>query len=340
MRYEWIDYAKGVGILLVVLGHIIRGLLEAGILNSDFFLFLDNIIYSFHMPLFMLLSGVFVISSIGKRSGLQFLMSKLDTIFYPYLLWMVLQGGVEFLLSGYTNGSVSLVDVFSLWFPRAQFWFLYVLFIFMIFVCVVRVNFGSWTLPILLFISLVIYFILASEDIRVISLISRFLVFFTIGMVFGRYLSKVSGYLSSLPVFFSLFFMCFLSQYFFNIVFDLKYYDYTLFAFLNSFLSVVTVLSACINLTKHNFFMGFCMLGQASMLIYLGHILSASGLRIILQKYFGIDDAVTHIIGGILFGILPWYVIYVMAKRYKILRYLYEVSFFSEILMRVKRGSS
>lgn len=44
-RIEYLDYAKGIGIILVVLGHIlIKG-------NIKIY------IYSFHMPLFFIISG-------------------------------------------------------------------------------------------------------------------------------------------------------------------------------------------------------------------------------------------------------------------------------------------
>ena len=44
-RIEWIDIAKGIGIILVVIGHISQ--IEV----------LNDIIYSFHMPLFFIISG-------------------------------------------------------------------------------------------------------------------------------------------------------------------------------------------------------------------------------------------------------------------------------------------
>ena len=43
-RIEWIDIAKGIGIILVVIGHIS----QIKVLN--------DIIYSFHMPLFFIIS--------------------------------------------------------------------------------------------------------------------------------------------------------------------------------------------------------------------------------------------------------------------------------------------
>lgn len=57
-RNLWVDYAKAIGIVLVVYGHVVRGLLNAGILqDAEFHGLVDSVIYSFHMPLFFFLSG-------------------------------------------------------------------------------------------------------------------------------------------------------------------------------------------------------------------------------------------------------------------------------------------
>ena len=45
-RINWIDVAKGIGIFIIVLGHV----LKTG--------FLRQLIFSFHVPFFFLLSGV------------------------------------------------------------------------------------------------------------------------------------------------------------------------------------------------------------------------------------------------------------------------------------------
>lgn len=53
-RIEWLDAAKGIGIILVVLGHaIITPIRNTGSVS----LFLFNIIYYFHMPFMIYLSG-------------------------------------------------------------------------------------------------------------------------------------------------------------------------------------------------------------------------------------------------------------------------------------------
>ncbi len=129
-RTEWVDYAKGIGIVLVVFGHVARGVHTAGLpIDEGLFRLVDSVIYSFHMPLFFFLSGLFFTASLQQQGAGRLVAGKLRTVALPYLVWSILQGLVEVLLSQYTNGHVTLVEVFSLlWQPRAQFWFLYVLF--------------------------------------------------------------------------------------------------------------------------------------------------------------------------------------------------------------------
>lgn len=53
MREVWVDYAKALGIILVVTGHVNRGLYSSGIyISKQFYTLFDSIIYTFHMPLF------------------------------------------------------------------------------------------------------------------------------------------------------------------------------------------------------------------------------------------------------------------------------------------------
>ncbi len=130
-RNVWVDYAKAIGIILVVYGHVARGVFNAGLpMDEGEFVLVDSIIYSFHMPLFFFLSGLFFFDSLQKRGRGGLIINKVDTIVYPFIVWSLLQGLFEVVLSNYTNGQVTLTEVFSLlWMPRAQFWFLYALFL-------------------------------------------------------------------------------------------------------------------------------------------------------------------------------------------------------------------
>jgi fucose 4-O-acetylase-like acetyltransferase len=129
-RIAWVDVARGIGITLVVVGHVLRGLITASILApSATSRFVDDWIYSFHMPLFFFLSGLFGPRTIDLASG-PFLSRLFRTIAYPYFLWSLLQTSTQIVLSRYTNQPADFGDLLQIgWKPVMQFWFLYALFV-------------------------------------------------------------------------------------------------------------------------------------------------------------------------------------------------------------------
>lgn len=74
-RIEFVDIAKALAIFLVVFGHMIPpGTPE------------KTMVYSFHMPLFFLLSGFFM----KKGNGIKFrtlLYKKWHALMVPFLIW-------------------------------------------------------------------------------------------------------------------------------------------------------------------------------------------------------------------------------------------------------------
>ena len=128
-RVVWIDYARGLAIILVVYGHCFRGVQEAGFVAASSPLrVIDFTIYGFHMPLFFFLSGA-VSTKAFQHNLVPFLRSRLMSIGWPYLLWMSIEAALLLSLSGLTNmGPPHLgVDTY-LYRPLSPFWFLYALF--------------------------------------------------------------------------------------------------------------------------------------------------------------------------------------------------------------------
>lgn len=74
-RIKWIDCAKGIAILFVVIGHII---------SSDSLL--NRFINSFHMPLFFMLSGLFVLKN-TNQSFREHFVSRFKRLMIPYLVF-------------------------------------------------------------------------------------------------------------------------------------------------------------------------------------------------------------------------------------------------------------
>jgi len=104
-RDAWVDYAKAIGILLVVYGHVARGVHNAGIpMDAALYELVDSIIYSFHMPLFFFLSGLFFLHSLERRGPGALTANKIDTIVYPYVLWSLIQGLTEVALYAQDKG--------------------------------------------------------------------------------------------------------------------------------------------------------------------------------------------------------------------------------------------
>jgi len=129
MRDTSLDIAKGIGIVLVVLGHCLDGLVASGFFpgNHDVAAYTVYLIYLFHMPLFFVVSGHL---ASGKHRPVHSTLAKLlPTIVYPYFLWSILEGLTMVLLGRFTNGHAQISSLFKiLWIPIVPYWFLYSLF--------------------------------------------------------------------------------------------------------------------------------------------------------------------------------------------------------------------
>lgn len=130
-RLDWLDAAKGLGMLAVVAGHALGGLIDspaggAAGLRPTFFL-----IYAWHMPLFFLLSGVLVQARI-ERDATGFGRSLFTRIAWPYFFWSIVQLTIIHALGTLVNRPVDDLakPILALpWHTVSQFWFLYALFV-------------------------------------------------------------------------------------------------------------------------------------------------------------------------------------------------------------------
>ncbi len=318
-RIAWVDYAKAIGITLVVYGHVARGIVAAGIeMPRRFYELTDSIIYSFHMPLFFFLSGMFFFKSYeGRKNGLGFVLSKVDTIFYPYVVWSLVQGSVEAELSHYTNGSTSFADVVSLlWQPRAQFWFLYALFLILILAAVIftwvprRGALAVFAASILLYV-----FQSSLPDGYIFAYVSSEFVFFLFGVIFEMYVAPERFFRSGILV--VLFIGAVLSQLLFHIYFGFTYEHRGLGSLIVAVFSLLLVIniSYFISLSPNRIVL---WIGTSSMAIFLVHVLTGSGARVILQKIMHIDSYLAHLILGCAAGLLGPLILLMLLQKLNI----------------------
>lgn len=314
-REYWVDYAKAIGIILVVYGHVARGIYNAGIeIPFELYLLADSVVYSFHMPLFFFLSGLFFYNSLLKKGGVGLIGSKIDVIVYPYIIWSIAQGVIEAFLSAYTNGEVAYSEVFTLlWSPRAQFWFLYALFIIF---CVAMVIFSIFSkkMAIVVFgLSIILYlYPTILPDYLVFRFISDNIVYFVLGIIFSIYFSSAK---LSKPIIVGFFFTGFIIfQFIFHDFLSLTYLDRGVVSLLLACISIffVVSLSSWVALKPNNFFI---FIGTSSMAIYLMHILAGSGVRVVLDTVMGVDSFVIHLIFGCFMGLfLPMLALMIINK--------------------------
>ncbi len=125
VRSTAVDIVKGVAIILVVLGHTAQGMVHRGWWDKSGAAFTHTFIYSFHMPAFFFVAGLFVSGSIAKRGNKRFAIDKLKTILYPYALFAIIAVAAEPLIGRFKSGThafhwntflVNLVDGDASWF--------------------------------------------------------------------------------------------------------------------------------------------------------------------------------------------------------------------------------
>lgn len=131
-RIETFDVWKGIIIFLVVLGHAAGGIIHSVPLSfedeGNAVVVLFHFIYSFHMPAFFLIAGVFSSSWLKKSFNLA-LRDKIKRLMIPYFIWGFILASAMQVAGGYTNGGLGLKEyLWSPVIPFSEYWFLYVLF--------------------------------------------------------------------------------------------------------------------------------------------------------------------------------------------------------------------
>lgn len=125
VRSNMVDIVKGLAIVLVTYEHTAQGMFSRGWWTGPSRQFSYSYVYSFHMPAFFFLAGLFVSGSIQRRGPTGFILEKMKTLLYLYLTWAILLLAIEPLISRFKNSSmpvhwanfpVSLINGFAGWF--------------------------------------------------------------------------------------------------------------------------------------------------------------------------------------------------------------------------------
>jgi fucose 4-O-acetylase-like acetyltransferase len=323
-RYDWVDYAKGIAIFLVVYRHSYLGLKLSGIDTADYmYLEYGNIMFfSFRMPLFFIVSGIFVSSSLVKRGLGPFLGQKVKTILYPYFLWGTLQITFQLILAPYVNSSSrSGADYLNLlWNPHGvdQFWYLYALFNVTLLYALLRSLLHLKPVA-QLFLGFILYYLsfYSSQQgwkLEFLQDVLHYYVFFAIGDVTASFFrnEKNMAFLGSFRLFWLILpFFIFAQVYFLltNIKHDPE--DYRYVETYEPTLFFLVVLSGCafmlsISFLLHRFKSATWLriIGFHSLYIYVSHVFITSGIRVLFTRVLGIHNLPLMLALSIGLGIL------------------------------------
>ncbi len=319
-RQGWIDAAKGIGILLVVYGHAVDGLTGAGLLGPDGALNASfYVIYTFHMPLFFLLSGLLVARRVARDRS-RFVRRLLPTIAWPYFLWSAIQVTVIALAADYVNtpgtGIGGHLYALLLWDPPSQFWFLYVLF-FLHLAAALLIRRG---IPLLVPVALaaILYPVpeLTGNRDRLLEMFGHFAIFYALGVVAGRHLDRLKAWLcDDAVVKATIGAVLFAASAAAGLAYDVPYWAAIHLPTALAGTAVTLMLATRVGGGAARVLE---YLGQRAMAIYVLHVLFVAGCRIVITRLTGFEDGALLVLLLTLIGIVAPLIVLTVAERLRL----------------------
>lgn len=183
-RIKYLDFIKGYTILLVILGHCIQYNIINGFDNNIIFRY----IYSFHMPLFMFVSG-YVTKYKSNIDFKYFLTKKTKHLIVPFFFWAIF---------GCLIYNINIITTIKkLYFDPSDggLWFLSTLFSLSVIICIL--NIISYKIKINFYILIGIFSLLflcigaiCKTNILGIRSISWYYIFYVSGIILNQYENK------------------------------------------------------------------------------------------------------------------------------------------------------
>ena len=281
-RIEWIDVAKGVGILLVVFEHVLMAYTRRAGNSSIIHTLPVRIIVGFYMPLFFFLSGIFI-KSVLKHSFKKAFNLKFRRLMVPYFVWGIIS---VIFFAIYTHSSPVLRIIELPIRPIFVLWFVYTLFLISLLFYILEKFCGRNEI---ILISLVMYVIgkifSLENDVaidsgeKVIVGVLQYFVFVYLGYLMKEFLIKMNKKV----VIVAAAFVSILLLIVLNIIKFKEIYLSVFAGFLIAILGIVFVCMMCKLVTSFPVIeRPFSYMGKASMQIYLIHKLVVEATSIII----------------------------------------------------------
>ncbi len=198
--YSEINIARGIAVLLVLLGHSFPDA-QTGFLYPGAWWVFDSM-YAFHMALFFMLSGFVTGKKVYAGDGVwkTEVIKKCQRLLVPYLVYSLITMVLKVFMNDYANNPFRLSDLWKILIgknPNGGLWYLWTLFMIFIIVFALSKLMKKWDdtkkTIFLLGFGVVCYLVYRFLPTGFLNHIFRYMVFYNLGIVCFRYYDKVKN---------------------------------------------------------------------------------------------------------------------------------------------------
>lgn len=311
--YEDMNIARGIGIFLVVLGHSFP---DAKFDNNALYAYIFKFVYSFHMPLFFMISGFFaykVYRVITTQDYLEFIGKKFKRLMVPYFVISLIACPIKIYMNKYAARPINPGSMFvnialkPLEIPIQYFWFIYTLFLIFLLVPLFR----KVPIKVMLLISLILNLVNVNiTDLFYINGVIHYLFYFYLGLLFKEYYEKYEKCRwKSMAVICSLLLLIMLN--FLSISGKTIYEFYSL---ATAVLGIIAFVNISFLIKNYKSIEIFKILGRYSYDIYLFSWFFQTGFRVIFFQMMKMNYTIVTLL-MLLGGLLPVLLSKLLLKR-------------------------
>lgn len=314
----WLDFAKGLSILLIVTNHATRGLQQAEVLplNLGMVESIATLALCLGLPMFFFISGMFVTGMV-RSSITAFGADRLQKLAYPYVLWVTFFALAQLALTGQTNNDGTLGSITGmLHTPPGHYWFIYAAFVISIAYVVLRkTGFTSTVLMLLAGAAYLSYALGFVSSFSALRYIQGYSVFFALGALIGRRGAVLALTRAPVSVLLPLALVGI------GVLAVVGWYnvdDFDEIPWVRLPLGLCGIsggLSLAILLERQRVFRFVGSWGFRSLEIYLAHVHGTAGMRILLLNVFGLGGAALHVSLGIVAGLYLPILLVALSRR-------------------------
>lgn len=325
-RFLDLDFSRGFAMILIILGHILRGLNESGILIANFDK-IDFIIYSLHLPILFIVSGIIECKKVkiqySEGEIIKFLKNIFLSLYVPYLIFILIYWFIKmYVFSG--NNEATYIDLLYIFISgKWIFWYLLSL----LFIKIFHYFFEYINKILLGFVFFSVIYILNFYFNFIVFLWLSYGIFYSIGYIYEFYVGSKNFSNRLISIILSIFLIiCFL---FFN------YVGFNIF--IGMIIYGIPFSLLFINLFKKIKVQNMiCKIGEYSMILYLTHTIITSIVRTFLLK-MNITSINVHVFVALFASILASFLMVFIYKNIKLFSFIEYLFYPSKI--RKLRGN-